>query len=195
MLTSATSLRCASRVINTVLVFFNFSVDCPTWFTGRLWLLRLGYYKLMRKKEKASDWVWIADHTVQIGQEKCLVILGVSLSKLPCPNRCLSHEDVEPIVVVPVQKSNGKIVYEQLKETAEKTGIPREIISDKGTDLNAGIKQYCEEHTIAIYDIKHKSASLLKKELSNDEKWQEVIKLSNKSKKAIQQTAALCTHL
>jgi hypothetical protein len=177
-------------------VFFNFSVDSPTWFTGRLWLLRLGYYKLMRIKEKASDWVWIIDHTVQIGQEKCLVILGVRLSKLPCPNRCLSHEDVEPIVLVPVEKSKGEIVYEQLKETAEKTGIPREIISDKGTDLNSGIKKYCEEHTetIAIYDIKHKSASLLKKELSKDEKWQEFIKLSNKSKKEIQQTelAYLC---
>jgi hypothetical protein len=196
VLSSATSLRCASRIINTVVIFFNFSVKCPSWFAGRLWLLRLGFYKLTRAKEKASDWVWIVDHTVQIGQEKCLVILGIRLSKLPCPNRCLSHEDVEPIALLPVKKSNGEIIYQQLKEVAEKTGVPREIISDKGTDLHAGIKQYCEEHpkTCAIYDIKHKSAVLLKKELKDDYVWHEFIKLSNETKKAIQQTelAHLC---
>ena len=71
----------------------------PAWFTGRLWLLRLGYYKLTRPKEQTEDWVWIVDHTVQLGKEKCLVILGVRLSALPIEGHCLSHEDVEPIAL------------------------------------------------------------------------------------------------
>jgi hypothetical protein len=52
----------------------------PSWASGRLWLLRLGSDKLSRPKAQADDWVWIVDHTVQIGHEKCLVILGVRLS-------------------------------------------------------------------------------------------------------------------
>ena len=162
VLTAAASLRCASCVIEIVALFFKFSVEVPSWYTGRFWLLRLGLYKLTRPKVKANDWVWIIDHTVQIGQEKTLVILGIRLSALPCPARCLSHEDVEPMVLLPVKKSNGDIVYEQLQEATKKTGVPREIISDKGSDLNAGISKYCIEHseTCAIYDIKHQSAIL-----------------------------------
>ena len=47
--------------------------------TGRLWLLRLGLYELTRPKEKADDWVWIVDHTIQISSLKCLLIVGCRL--------------------------------------------------------------------------------------------------------------------
>ena len=101
------------------------ALDVPTWHTGRLWLLRLGYYKLTRSKEQADDWVWIADHTVQIGAEKCLVILGIRLSDLPSVGQCLSHRDVEPIALLPVEKSNKDVVYQQLEANIGKTGVPR----------------------------------------------------------------------
>ena len=196
ILSAATSLRSTSRVIETVVSFFHLPVNCPSWFTGRLWLLRLGLYKLTRPKEVANDWVWIVDHTIQISPEKCLVVLGLRLSELRICTRSLTHEDVEPIALFPVKKSNGDIVYEQLKEAEEKTGIPREIIADQGSDLTAGIKKYCGERseTCSIYDIKHKSAGLLKKELQDDRDWQEFVKLSGETKRALQQTdlAHLC---
>lgn len=106
----------------------------PSWYTGRLWLLRVGYYKLTRAKEQAKDWVWIVDHTVQIGPMKCFVILGLRLAHLPPPGTCLRLEDVEPIVLEPVRESTGKIVYTQLVAAAKKTGIPRAIVSEKGAD-------------------------------------------------------------
>ena len=177
ILSAATSLRSASRVIEIVVSFFRLPVNCPSWFTGRLWLLRIGLYKLTRPKEIGNDWVWIVDHTIQIGPEKCLVILGLRLCELTSCTRSLTHEDVEPIALLPVKKSNGDIVYEQLKEAEEKTGIPREIISDKGSDLTAGIKKYCNDRsgTCSVYDVKHKSAGLLKKELQDDRDWQEFV--------------------
>ena len=56
----------------------------------------------MRPKQQAEDWVWIIDHTVQSGVEKCLLVLGVRLSDLTAPNFILNHEDVEPIALYPV---------------------------------------------------------------------------------------------
>ena len=50
---------------------------CPN--AGRLWILHLGMYALTSPKEKADDWVWIMDHTLQLGQWKCLVIVGIRL--------------------------------------------------------------------------------------------------------------------
>ncbi len=57
-----------------IMAVFHLPLATPSWCTGRLWLLRLGYYKLTRPKEQADDWVWMVDHTVQLGPEKCLVI-------------------------------------------------------------------------------------------------------------------------
>src|SRR5262249_24122579 len=45
----------------------------PHWSSGRLWLLRLGYFQLHRPKQHADDWVWIIDHSQQAGTAKCLL--------------------------------------------------------------------------------------------------------------------------
>jgi hypothetical protein len=166
-------------------------LPAPSWFAGRLWLQRLGYYKLTRPKEQADDWVWIVDHTVQIGKEKCLVILGIRLQDLPPVGCCVEHQDVEPIELVPVEQSNGEVVYQQLEAVIEKTGEPREIISDHGTDLKAGIIKFCQHHprTSAIYDIKHKTAAILKQELEQDADWKRFTRLAGQTKRQVQQTA------
>ena len=190
MLSAAASFRCASRSLEIVISSLQPGLPSPSWFCGRLWILRLGYYKLTRAKEKAEDWVWIVDHTVQVGAEKCLVILGLRLCCLP-ENRSLSHEDVEPIALFPVKESNGEIVYQQLEEAIQKTGIPREIIADHGSDVKAGIDKFCQKHqqTCSVYDIKHRSAILLKNELQEDKDWVEFTQLSAQTKKRVQQTS------
>jgi hypothetical protein len=190
VLSDAVSMRGAGRAIRTVVSSLQLSLSSPAWSTGRFWILRLGYYKLTRPKEQAEDWVWIVDHTVQLGAEKCLVILGVRLSAIPPCGECLSHEDVEPITLWPVEKSNGQVVYQQLEASVEKTGVPRQIISDHGTDLKAGIEQFCQNHqqTSAVYDIKHKTAAVLKRELGGDPTWLEFARLAAQTKVKVQQT-------
>jgi len=191
VLSDGAGLRCAGRVIERMASFLQFPLSSPAWHTGRLWILRLGYYKLMRPKERADDWVWIVDHTVQIGAEKCLVVLGVRLSALPAVGQCLSHKEIEPIALLPVEKSNGDVVYQQLEAGIEKTGVPREIVSDHGTDLKSGISKFCQAHreTCAVYDIKHKTAAVLKQELGNDPTWQEYARRTGQAKRQVQQTA------
>jgi hypothetical protein len=155
-----------------------------------LWLLRLGYYKLTRPKDVADDWVWIIDHSVQVGPEKCLLILGVRLSRLSPTSCCLGHADVEPIELRPVRHSTGDVVWEQLEEAAEKTGLPREILSDGGSDLQAGIRRFCDAHpqTCAIYDVTHKLALLVKAFLSDTDAWSRFRQGATHMKQCLQQT-------
>ncbi len=190
VLSSTTSLRGASRCMEIVFPFFGFELPLPSWSAGRLWLLRLGYYKLVRAKMIAEDWVWIIDHTIQIGVEKCLVILGIRLNDLPEAGTCIGHKDVEIIDMIPVKRSDGKIVYEQLTEAIETTGVPREIVGDNGSDLKAGIEKFCNEHPGAcyVYDIKHKTAAVLKQVLLKDEKWAAFVKFASRAKVKVQQT-------
>jgi hypothetical protein len=167
------------------------SLSSPSWFSGRLWLFRLGYFKLTRPKEQADDWVWIVDHTVQLGAEKCLVILGIRLCNLPALGDYLSQEDVEPIALFPVKQSNGEVVFQQLEDTIPKTGVPREIIGDHGSDLKSGVEKFCQKHqeTCYVYDIKHKTAAVLKHELQKDEAWLEFSQLAAQTRRTVQQTS------
>lgn len=191
VLSDAVSLRGASRAIETLVSSLQFPLDVPRWYTGRLWLLRLGYYKLTRPKEQADDWVWIVDHTVQIGAEKCFVILGIRLSDLPPVGQCLSHRDVELIALLPVEKSNKDVVCRQLEANVGKTGVPRSIVGDHGSDLKAGVEKFCQKHpkTSFIYDVKHKTATVLKHELARDETWLEFTRLAAQTKNNVQQTS------
>lgn len=191
VLAVATSLRCASRVLALCGEVWEQPEAAPAWETGRWWVLRVGYYKLTRPKEQAEDWVWIVDHTAQLGPQKCLVILGLRLSALPIPGQCLRHEDVEPLVLEPVVKSSAEIVYQQLEATVKTTGVPREILSDHGGDVKAGVDRFCAAHptTTALYDIKHKTAAVLQQELEGDPAWQEFTQLCQQTKHQVQQTA------
>lgn len=193
VLSASASLHCASQALGLFLSYVppSLSMSAPSWGCGRFWLLRLGYYKLTRPKEIADDWVWIVDHSAQLGTKKCLVILGIRLSNVPVPFRSLRYEDMEAIELLPVKKSNGDIVYRQLEDIVKKTGVPRQIVADEGSDLKKGIKTFCHTHpeTVFTYDIKHKTAAVLKHELEKDEDWKSFSRLAAQTKQKVQQTS------
>lgn len=191
VLQAGAALRCTMKVFAVLRNFLPSPTETdPHWTTGRLWLLRLGYYKLHRAKEQAEDWIWMADHSVQIGTEKCLVILGIRLCNLPAEGQCLRHEDMELIELAPVEESNKVVVHEQLEAVVAKTGVPRAIVHDGGGDLKGGVEEFRRHHpeTDSIYDIKHKTACLLKARLEKDERWQEFTRRAGQCKSQTQQT-------
>lgn len=189
VINDALSLRGASKASKRMHSLFMPSLQVPEWQTGRSWILRLGYYELYRPKEKADDWVWIVDHSVQIGATKCFVILGIRLKNLPS-KRSLSHQDMQVIDLIPDEKSNKEIVSRHLEENTKKTGVPRLIVGDHGPDLKAGVELFCQEHpeTDFIYDIKHKTAVVLKKELSENEVWKKFQEQATLSKHRLQKS-------
>ena len=190
VLSAAASLRCASRVLEIWGGLLALPEAVPSWYTGRLWLMRVGYYKLTRPKAQATDWVWMVDQTVQMGAEKCCVILGIRLSQLPPPGTCLRHEHVEPIALYPVKQSHGEVVYQQLAQAVAQTGVPREILSDAGPDVKAGVEKFRQEdpEICAIYDIKHQTALVLKHELEQDPAWPAFTQQAAQTKHRVQQT-------
>ena len=190
VLVARTSLRASERVCVVVAELFGIAWDAPDHTTVRTWLLRIGLYQLTRSKDVADDWVWLVDHTVQTGQEKCLVVLGVRLSQLPPPGEPLRLEHLTPLALLPVTHSDQQVVWRQLAETVATTGIPRAILGDHGGDLQAGVRRFCERHpaTANLYDIAHKGASLLKARLQTDERWSKFCTRTGQTKFQTQQT-------
>jgi hypothetical protein len=194
VLASRTPLRCAGRVPAIVAETCGISLGTPHWTTGRLWLLRLGLFKLTRPKAIADDWVWLVDHSVQVGTTKCLLVLGIRLSAMPPAGQPLRHEDLEPIELLPVENSTQETVCAQLESAVAKTGVPRVILDDHGSDLHGGVKLFQQRHprTIEIYDVTHKAARLLKRRLEHDPRWTEFCRHVGQTRRQIQQTPLAC---
>lgn len=190
VISTSIRMRSADRAMEFFLSFFELDLPSPSWYSGRLWILRIGLYKLERPKQVAEDWIWIIDHTVQLGKEKCLVILGIRQENLPSAELHLTHEEMEPIALFPVAESNGDIVFSQLEKAAEKTGVPRQIISDYGSDLKSGVEKFRQKHKniVHTYDIKHKGAAIFRRELENKPAWQEFTRQAAQTSKKVQQT-------
>jgi len=206
VLHAKTRLRQVPNFLALHLGWSGLDVRSASYYSIRLWLLRLGLYQLRRPKIKADDWMWIIDHTIQMGERKCLIIVGLRQSTWNAlhrerGHRVLSHKDVEVITLEPVTESNGKVVYQQLQAAAEKTGIPRAIISDAGSDLHAGFgmfhEQLCKKSRADsdaqqpptwINDIKHKMACLLKHALKHDRSWPKFTEKADRFKKQVSQS-------
>jgi hypothetical protein len=171
--------------------------EVPSPTTVRSWLLRIGLHQLQRPLEPGDDWVWIVDHTVQIGELKCLIIVGFRLGVWQSQeDRTLAYEDVELIGLWPVRTSTGEIVDGQLELARARTGLPWLVISDEGPDLHRGLALFQERHdqVVWIYDIKHKTASLLKRELEGDPVWTAFATRAHQMKQQVQQTELAFCH-
>lgn len=164
---------------------------------GQIWVLRVGLYELLRAKEKADDWIWIVDHTIQVGKGKCFVVVGIRIAALTIKrldkysSGALTCQDLSVWEIEVVESSDGPIVAGQLNDLSKRTGqVPREILSDCGGDLSAGIAQFCEEHpeTIAVKDLPHFAANAIKKELKDDSQWAAYLADANSSKTQLRQT-------
>ena len=185
------SLRCVPRVLETMCDALGWALPVPHWTTGRLWLLRLGHAVLNAEKTPADDWAWLIDHSVQIGQEKCLVIVGIRLADLPSRGQSLRHEDMKLIALLPAKSWTRFQVDQALENTAARTGhTPRVIVDDHGADINGGVVLFQQRHsqTVEIYDTKHKAACLLKRRLENDQRWREFQTAVGQTRCAVQQT-------
>ena len=95
-------------------------------------------------------------------------------------------EDLEPIEILPMEKSNAEQVTEKLETAVKKTGIcPDALVIDHGPDLYAGGRAFCENHpkTKLKYDVAHKVACELKNRLKDNASWEKLKSQATQTKK------------
>jgi len=182
------SLRSCER--NFALFGQFFALETPSFSSVRHWLLRLGLYVLQKEAEYRSDWIIILDLTIELGQTKCLVILGIPASRLPETGYALQHQDVEVLDIAVLSHSTGVVIEQKLNKLTEQIGRPKQIVADHGSDVKKGIELYQEQNpeVIYTYDITHQMALLLKKELENDERYRSFVQHCCLSRQQTQQT-------
>lgn len=151
--------------------YLNIEFSAPSFSTAKLWVKKIGYYRLQSPKEKADDWIIIADESIGIGQEKVLVVLGIRQSKIDF-TRPLKIQDMEPITVKSMEKWTGQDIANELEIVKEKLGTIKYAVTDAGSSLKKGLKLAGINH---VYDITHSIAIALERIYKNDVEFQSYI--------------------
>jgi hypothetical protein len=185
------ALRAVPRVFGIFFGVPDAATILPEATSARWWLQRLGLFSLCEALEVADDWAYLIDHSVQIGTVKVCVILGLRLRDVPFPARALRHDDVQVLAVIPTEHSTGEIVAAQLEQVAKRTGPPRQIVSDHGSDVKKGSQRFAQRHphTVVTYDAAHHGAIVLQRRFQADPRWSQFIARLGRVKALIQQTS------
>jgi hypothetical protein len=190
VLNAAISFRAAPKAV--YIMFSQFiavkTQRIPSYKTIVRWLTIIGLYKLNCPKEKSTDWALVVDFSIQIGAQKCLVILGTRLSNFR--EKALTFKDMEPLVIELHVNSDSSTVFKALETARLKVGEVEVVCSDDGPDLRSGINLFCEKYHVGkALDITHKAATFVKKILENDPEWQSFSTEAAEAKRKMQQTS------
>jgi hypothetical protein len=85
----------------------------------------------------------------------------------------LRQTDLHLVGLALMEHSTQTTVAAELERAAARTGAPRLIVSDQGTDLNGGVKQFQEQHagTAHVHDLAHQAANVLKQRWEKNGHW------------------------
>jgi hypothetical protein len=168
-----------------------FPVGVPAYTTVLNWVYRCGLAILQRPPPRREDWIFVADHTLGLGASKCLVILGIPASQLAETGYSPPHQAMQVLAVAVTTHSTGAWVATVLREVAQRTGVPVQIVADRGSDLHKGIALFQQEQApncVETYDISHRIATLFKAELSPDDRWTTFLAHARATRASFQQT-------
>lgn len=142
----------------------------------RQWVLRLGFGLLNQPVEKRNDWIYITDFSIQLGKERCLLILGVTMESILKNGYQIKHCQLTVLDIYVQEHFDGQSVCQRINEVKQKTGTPYQIVSDNGNDLRKGIELFCDENqnVMHTYDITHMIGVCIKHSLETDARWLEL---------------------
>lgn len=176
--------RVVARTLSILGKAFPCLPSSPEHSTVRLWVHRLGLYRLKSAK-LGSRWAMICDHTATFGGLKMFVICGVDLNVLDRRvetgegDFSPTHGDVTPLAIVPMSNSNGELLFELYLKCIEKHGHPESLVSDGGSDIQKSVRLLNESQqalkgksTLPIYDVSHRIARIIQAALNSSEHWQ-----------------------
>ena len=111
--------RPSKAALEIVFEFLSIDDKIPSHDAMRSWSLRIGIALLQEDQPRADDWIWMSDHSNQIGSEKVLTILGIRARDLPPLGETLSRSKLKTLAVVPGESWKRDDVRREYRELAK----------------------------------------------------------------------------
>jgi len=189
-LSKVIGFRPSEAAIKIIFGWLGLDAKIPSWDSIRCWACRVGVAQLQQVHVKADDWIWMADHSNQIGTEKVLQILGIRASQLPPPGQTLRREQMVVLAVVPGTDWKRDDVRREYKKLAQRVGAPRYLLTDGAVELfeSADVLEKTEKSVTVLRDLKHVAANALEKLIGKDERFAKFCSEMGSTRCRIQQT-------
>lgn len=189
-LASKIGLRAAEKVLEIIWDWLGVKSKIPTWQAIRGWMQRVGLARLTDKHDISEQSHWLADHSIQIGREKVLLVVGVRKSNIPERGQALRHQDLDLLALAPGTSWKAEDVGEVYKDLEKKFGTPKSISSDAAVELQdaAEFLKNGGKRTIVFRDPKHFFANRFESLIGKAPRFTEFIKHVTNMRSAVQQT-------
>lgn len=133
------SFGAVPKVLDLVFQALGLEIKVPSHDSVKHWCKRVGLSHLKRARKRYKDWLWIVDHSNQIGREKVLIILGIPASRLPHNGQTLSLDQLEVLAIVPGTNWSRDDVRKAYRKTAKAFGTPRYVVCDGAVELRDSV--------------------------------------------------------
>lgn len=182
--------RPAETALRTVFDWLGLDAEIPSFDAIRTWACRVGVAQLKSVHKDGEEWLWMADHSNQIGQEKLLVILGIRLKDLPPVGETLPRDKLVVLAVVPGKSWTRDDVRREYRRLAERMGPPAYLLTDGAVELieSADALKCGEKSPVVLRDFKHVAANVFEKLIGKDERFQSFQSRLGRTRSTIQQT-------
>ncbi len=189
-LCKAVGFRPAATALKIVFDWLNIDAKIPSFDSMRVWACRVGIAELERPIRVANDWMWLADHSNQIGQEKVLQIIGIRVSDLPPLGETLSRDKMVVLATIPGTRWTREDVRREYAKLAERIGPPKYLLTDGAVELreSADVLEIKGGKPILLRDLKHYAANVFEKLIGKDERFQEFLSKLGRTRSTVQQT-------
>ena len=121
--------RPAESSLKIVFDWLGIDAKIPSFDVMRVWACRAGVAQLQLPTE-GDDWIWMADHSNQIGQEKVLQIIGIRVRDLPPLGETLPLQKMQVLATVPGTSWTRDDVRREYEKLANRIGPPKYLLTD-----------------------------------------------------------------
>ena len=189
-LSKVLGFRPTETALTMIFEFLQITDKVPSSDAIRIWACRAGVASLAQLPEWADDWIWMVDHSNQIGVEKVMVILGIRASQLPPDGKTLRREDMIPLAVIPGKNWKSEDVAREYEKLAKEFGPPRYLLTDGAPELFDCVDSLEKDgkKVIVLRDIKHYAANVLEKLIGKDERFTQFLSAVGLTRSRVQQT-------
>jgi len=181
--------RPAEKAIGIVFDWLGIETKIPSFGAMRVWACRAGVAQLQLPIE-GDDWIWLVDHSNQIGQEKVLQIIGIRVRDLPPLGETLPLGKMQVLATIPGTSWTRDDVRREYKKLAERIGRPKYVLTDGAVELRESVDvlEIEGEQPVLLRDMKHYAANVFEQLIGKDERFQAYLSKLGQSRNAVQQT-------
>jgi len=158
------SFRSISKTIILLNLYLNLNLKTPSHVTILIWAKKVGIYRLNNQKEMADDWIVMIDESIEFGNDKLLLILGIRESHVDF-SRPLNYQDMVCLKLIASSSWTGEQINEVIQEITSEIGNIKYAVADMGNAIKKALRLALIPH---VHDINHKLSWFIKELLKDD---------------------------